>query len=163
VGSKDKKTGSLEHIPAAIAEVPFGEGLGTVGAVAGLGGKTSHSSVEGKGLSAETEYNFIVDEVGLPGLVVWLAFTIRLLALGVKSLRRVPDLEIRIYMAALFASFIALTIEGFSGPTTTSAALGPFFFMFAGLSSYWFLGPGRDVPRDMSFGAPTSTPAAVAA
>jgi hypothetical protein len=163
VGSKDKKTGSLEHIPAAIAEVPFGEGLGTVGAVAGLGGKTSHSTVEGKGLSAETEYNFIVDEVGLPGLVVWVAFTIRLLVLGVKSLRRVPDLEIRIYMAALFASFIALTIEGFSGPTTTSAALGPFFFMFAGLSSYWFLGPGRDVPRDMSFGAPTSTPAAVAA
>ena len=139
--AKDKKTTSLTHIPTLLAAEPFGVGLGTVGAAAGFGGKQTNL-YEGHGVSAETQYNFVADELGLPGLLVWCAFSIRLLVLGLTGLRRIRDIEIRIYLAAMIASFIAMTIMGFEGPTMSSAAFGPFFWAFAGTCAYWFMGPG---------------------
>jgi hypothetical protein len=140
--SKDKKTSSLTHIPKQLEAAPFGVGLGTVGAAAGFGGKQT-SLLEGHGVSAETEYNFLADELGLPGLLLWAGFTVRLLTLGLGGLLRVKDVELRIYLAALLSTLIAFTIIGFSGPTMSSAAFGPFFWFAAGTIAYWFAGPGR--------------------
>ena len=99
--------------------------------------------LEGHNVSSETEYNFVSDELGLPGLLLWVAFSIRLLVLALRRLPRVRDIELRIYLAAVFATFIAFTIMGFSGPTMSSAAFGPFFWSAAGIAAYWFAGPGR--------------------
>jgi hypothetical protein len=140
--NKDKKTTTLTHIPSTIAAAPFGVGLGTVGAAAGFGGKQTEL-VEGHGVSAETQYNFITDELGLPGLVLWVAFTIKLIVLAVRRLRRIPDIELRLYLAAILSTFIAFTLVGLSGPTMAGAAFGPFFWLSAGISAYWFAGPGR--------------------
>ncbi len=140
--SKDKKTSSLGHIPALLETKPFGVGLGTVGAAAGFGGKQTNL-YEGHGVSAETEYNFVADELGIPGLLVWCAFSIRLLILGLTGIRHIRDIELKLYLAAMVASFVALTIMGLGGPTMTSAAFGPFFWAFAGVCSYWLAGPGR--------------------
>jgi hypothetical protein len=142
VSSKDKKTQDLSHIPALLESQPFGVGLGSVGAAAGFGGKQTEL-FEGHGVSSETQYNFVADELGLPGLLLWVAFTIRLLVLALPGLARVPDLEVRLYLAALIASLIASTIMGLSGPTMSSAAFGPFFWFRAGILAYWFAGPGR--------------------
>jgi hypothetical protein len=140
--SKDKKTSSIKHIPALLESKPFGVGLGTVGAAAGFGGKQTNL-YEGHGVSAETEYNAIADELGFPGLLVWCALSIRLLILGLTGLRHVRDIELKIYLAAMLASFAALTIMGFGGPTMSSAAFGPFYWSFAGICAYWLAGPGR--------------------
>jgi hypothetical protein len=140
--SKDTKTTSLTHIPALLEAAPLGVGLATTGAASGFGGK-ENNALEGHGVSAETEYNFVADELGLPGLLLWVAFSIRLLVLALRRLRGVADVELRIYLAAVFATLIAFTIMGFSGPTMSSAAFGPFFWTAAGIAAYWFAGPGR--------------------
>lgn len=139
---KDTKTTSLTHIPTQLAAAPFGVGLGTVGAAAGFGGKQKEL-LEGHGVSAETEYNFLSDELGLPGLLLWVALSVRLITLAFPGLRRIRDFELRLDLTALFSSIIAFTIMGFSGPTMTSAAFGPFFWFTAGVFAYWFAGPGR--------------------
>jgi hypothetical protein len=138
--SKDKKTSSLKHLPAQLEAAPFGVGLATAGAAAGFGGKQTEL-LEGHGVSAETQYNFIADELGLPGLLLWVALSVRLITLGLRRLLRVHDLELRLYLAALLSTLIAMTIMGFAGPTMSSPAFGPFFWATAGAFAYWFLGP----------------------
>jgi hypothetical protein len=137
--SKDTKITDLETIPKQIERAPFGVGLGRVGAAAGFGGIVKEEGLEKHGLSSETQYNFVVDELGLPGLLLWAALTIRLLLLMTPGLRTVEDPEVRIYLAALTATLIAFTLIGFSGPTMSSASFGPFFWGTAGIASYWFL------------------------
>jgi len=144
--TKGSKAGTLEHIPAVIKGAPFGIGLGTVGAAAGFGGHQS-TQIEGKSVSSETEYNFITDELGLPGLVLWVAFAIRLFTLVLPRLRLVRDFELRLYLTAVTATLIAFTLMGLGGPTMTSAAFGPFFWFAAGTLAYWFAGPGWSQTR----------------
>jgi hypothetical protein len=144
--TKGSKTSGLEHIPSVISAAPFGVGLGTVGAAAGFGGQKTEL-LEGKNVSAETEYNVLTDELGLPGLLVWAAFTIRLGMLVLPRLRQVRDFELRLYLTAITATLIAFTIMGFGGPTMTSAAFGPFFWFAAGTLAYWFAGPGWEKAR----------------
>jgi hypothetical protein len=141
-GTNDSKGSALSHIPNTIAAAPFGVGLGTVGAAAGFGGKQT-DLVEGHGVNAETQYNFITDELGLPGLVLWVALTVKLIVLALRRLRRVPDIELRLYLAAIISTFIAFTLMGFAGPTMAAPAFGPFFWLSAGIGAYWFAGPGR--------------------
>jgi hypothetical protein len=153
--SKDTKTSSIAHIPKLLEAAPFGVGLGIVGAAGGFGGRQTEV-FEGHAAGAETEYNFIADEVGLPGLLLWVALTIRVVALVLPRLRRIADVDMRLYLAAMFSAFVAMTIMGFSGPTTGSAAFGPFFWGFLGAVAYWFAGPGWRRGEET---APPSVPA----
>jgi len=141
-GNNDGKVASLSNIPKQIARAPFGAGLGTVGAATGFGGKQTEEGLEVHSVSAETQYNFVTDELGLPGLVLWALLTIRLLTLVLRRLTRIRDVELRVMLAAVFATLIAFTLIGFSGPTMSSAAFGPFFWLSVGIAAYWFVGPG---------------------
>jgi hypothetical protein len=140
--SKDTKTTSLTHIPKQLEAAPFGVGLATAGAASGFGGKRA-DVLEGHGVSAETQYNFVAVELGLPGLILWAAFSVELILIGLRRLRRIPDFELRLYLSALLSALIAMTIMGFSGPTMSSAAFGPFFWFTAGTFAYWFAGVAR--------------------
>jgi hypothetical protein len=136
------KSAAWSLIPHEISVAPFGVGLGTVGAAGGFGGKTTEL-LEGHGVSAETQLNFVTDEIGAPGLVFWFALTITLIVLAVRRLRHVQDIELRIELAGVFAPFVAMVLMGFEGPIMTSAALGPYFWFATGVAGYWFAGPGR--------------------
>ncbi len=139
--STSYKSSAWEHVPHLISVAPFGVGLGSVGPVAGLGGKVTEQ-VEGRAANAETQWNFLVDEVGAPGLVLWVGLAFSVIMLAMRRLRRIPDVEMRIALAAVVAPLIALLLMGFSGPLSTSAALGPFYWFAAGVAAYWFAGPG---------------------
>ena len=125
---------TLGQIPSDIATYPFGGGLATVGAAAGFGG---HSSV---GLSGESQYNYVTVELGLPGLLLWVALTVTVIGLAVGGVRRIADVEVRMALAAVFAAVIAFTLMGFGGPTMSSLPFGPFFWCAVGLAAYWFKG-----------------------
>ncbi len=137
-----QKTNGLLHIPSVIAAQPFGIGLGTVGAAAGFGGAQKTALIEGHGTTAETEYNMLTDELGLPGLLLWIGLTIRLGMLVLPRLRRVRDFELRLYLTGMTATLLAFTLMGFEGPTMASVAFGPFFWFATGTLAYWFAGPG---------------------
>jgi hypothetical protein len=136
------KSSAWTKIPSLLAKAPFGVGLGTVGAAGGFGGRVTEL-VEGHSVSAETQYNFEADEVGLPGLLVWVTLSVYVIVFVARRMRRIGDGELAIALAAVFAPFVALTLEGFSGPFLTSAAAGPYFFFAIGIAAYWFAGPGR--------------------
>jgi FtsH-binding integral membrane protein len=135
------KASSWEKIPAFLEKAPFGVGLGTVGAASGFGGRITEL-VEGHTVSAETQYNFIADELGAPGLLLWLGLSVYVIVLTARRLRHTADGDLAICLAGAMAPFIALTLEGFSGPFTTSAASGPYFWFAIGIAAYWF-GTGR--------------------
>ncbi len=138
----EHKSSAWEKIPEFLGKAPFGVGLGTVGAAGGFGGRVTEL-VEGHTVSAETQYNVVADELGAPGLILWVALTIFVIATVVAGMRGVGDGELAVMLAGAFAPFVALTLEGFSGPFITSTAAGPYFWMAIGIVAYWFAGPGR--------------------
>jgi hypothetical protein len=142
--AKDTKLGEVEHIPHQALVAPFGVGLGTAGAASGFGGKVSEV-LEGHGTGAESQYKFVLDELGIPGLLLWLGLVIRVLTLALPGMRRIGDYELRLYLAAVVAPLIAMAISGVSGAVMSSAALGPFYWFAAGVVAYWFAGPGRSL------------------
>jgi len=135
------KSNAWTKIPKVIAAAPFGVGLGTVGSVGGFGGKIT-DLVEGHTVSSETQYNYVTNELGAPGLILWVSLSLYIIALAVRVLPRVQDDEIAISLAAVFAPFVALFFMGFSGPWYSSAATGPYFWFAIGIAAYWLVGPG---------------------
>jgi hypothetical protein len=155
------KEGELKQIPTEIAVSPFGFGLGTAGAAAGFGG-SSTEDVEGHNVNAETTFNFIVKEVGLPGLVVWIGFILTLITLAFRRVRLIADSELQVYLAAVFAPVFALFFMGFDGPVSQSEWSGPYIWFAGGIAAYWLVGPGwRLAQRRVS--ALARQPSAVAA
>jgi hypothetical protein len=142
VSAKDKKTSELSHLPHQLLVAPLGVGLASVGAAAGFGGRVTEE-FEGHGVGGETQYNFVADELGLPGLVLWLGLLINMLLLAARRLRQIADVELRIDLAGVFAVLVAFLLIGASGPVMGSAAGGPFFWFSAGIAAWWFAGPGR--------------------
>lgn len=135
------KSASWSKIPSFLEKEPFGVGLGTVGAASGFGGRITEL-VEGHTVSAETQYNFIADELGAMGLLLWIGLSVYVIALVAQRIRHTPDSDLAIALAGALAPFVALALEGFSGPFTTSAASGPYFWFAIGIVAYWF-GTGR--------------------
>ena len=125
-----------------VAKYPFGAGLSVAGAGATFGG-SSNVTVNGHKASAESQYNYVALELGLPGLVLWISMSIAVIALVVRRLRRVGDVELRLSIAAIFAAFIAFTIMGFVGATMSNLPFGPFFWFAVGVAAYW-LGGGLE-------------------
>ncbi len=136
-----EKEASIRQIPNDVKNDPFGFGLGVSGAGSSFGGRTT-VTLEGHGFSSETQYNWITDELGAPGLVLWTGLSITVLLLIFKRLRRVADPDIRIALTGVFAAFIAYFCIGFKGPVMESAAAGPFFFFAVGIAAYWLVGEG---------------------
>jgi len=131
------KVEHLTRIPADIAAAPFGAGLATGGSAGGFGGKQK-LELEGQGASTESAYNLVVVELGLPGLLLWVGLSITVLLLAVRGLRHIRDIELRTYLVAVFAAFVAFTAEGFAGPTLAVSPSGAFLWFAAGIASYWF-------------------------
>jgi hypothetical protein len=151
------KESALALVPRYLEAAPFGFGLGIVGSVASLGGKETNQ-LEGHGVSAETQYNFIVTELGAPGLIVWVGVSVYVMGLVALGMRRVRDGDLAFCLAGAFAPFFALFVEGSSGPISDSAAAGPYFWFAIGTAAFWFAGPGRRsrlMQPLRSFGAPT--------
>jgi hypothetical protein len=136
------KSSAYNLIPHELSVAPFGVGLGTVGAVGSFGGHVQNQ-LEGHGVSAETQYNLLADELGAPGLLLWSVLSLYVVAVVVRGLRAIRDGELVLLLAAACAPFAALIISGFSGPFETSSAHGPYFWFAIGITAYWFAGRRR--------------------
>ena len=91
-------------------------------------------------------------ELGLPGLIFWVAISVMLIALAARGLRRIEDVDLRLCLAGVFAAVIAFTIMGFVGPTMSNLPFGPYFWFALGIAAYWFAG-GRRIEASPSLGA----------
>jgi hypothetical protein len=155
--SVNYREGTLAEIPEVIRQYPFGAGLSVVGAGATFGGR-SPVTIDGHAVSAESQYNYVTVELGLPGLLLWCALSISVISLAVSRLRRIGDVELRLYLAAVFATIIAFTVMGLVGPTMSSLPFGPFFWFAVGIAAYWFVEvPRRERAEAALAGYPKST------
>jgi hypothetical protein len=137
-GGKEK---ALAAIPRDIALAPFGVGLGTYGSASGFGGQ-QHVEIEGKAIGGESAYSLEALELGLPGLLLWCGLSLNVLALVLRRLRRVEDVELRTHLVAVAAVFIAFSIDGLAGPTLAVSPAGAYLWFAAGVVAYWLAGPG---------------------
>jgi hypothetical protein len=143
-GGGDAKVKHLNQIPGDLLHEPFGLGLGTAGAVAGFGGKVA-KTIEQEKVSGGSAYNLLAVELGLPGLFLWVGLTISVLVLALTRLKHVVDPELRVYLVAIVAAFVALTVQGFAGPTLAVTPPGAYLWFAPGVLAYWLAGPGREI------------------
>ena len=134
--TRESRGGSLGLLPAYAEQFPLGAGLGQVGPASSFGTRIAGDQP----LSGETEFNFLVVELGIIGLLVFLALQLRLLALSAR-LRRVADPETRLLLAGCAAPLFAIAASWIAGPVSAGTPLSPFFWFVAGVLAFWLARP----------------------
>lgn len=134
------KERNLEAIPEDLVHGPFGFGLGVAGAASGFGGKQK-VEYEGEKITGGSAYSLLMKELGAPGLLLWIGFTLNVILLAGMRMRRVRDMELRTYLLGALVAFISLAVQGLSGPTL-AVTIGAFLWFVPGVIAYWFAGPG---------------------
>jgi hypothetical protein len=133
IGSTIESRGSsLNLLPSYIQEIPLGAGLGRVGP-----GSSYRAVDRTRQLDGESEFNFLVVELGIAGLLVYLALNIRLLALSTQ-LRRVQDPETRLLLAGCAAPLFGLAPIWLAGPVSAGPG-SPYFWFVAGVLAFWLM------------------------
>jgi hypothetical protein len=134
------RSGTWATTPKYIAEIPLGAGIGSVGPAADKAGGQSTTL-----WNAESQFNFLIVEAGVPGLLVFLAFQVALCGAILRGLRRVRDPRTVILMSALAAPLFAYASGWFFGVNTTSTPNAPYLWLAAGVVSWWLAsGPRAD-------------------
>ena len=131
----DSRQGTLAAIPDYASQFPLGAGLGLVGPATGFGREAD----SGAALNGESQFTFLLVEVGVAGMLILLALHGRFLMLGLR-LRRIEDPELRLLLAGCAASMFALAGLWLSGPITATSPSAPFFWFTGGLLVSWLAG-----------------------
>jgi hypothetical protein len=116
---------SLSLIPTYLADYPFGDGLGRVGPAGGFGGDPGDTN-------AENEFNLLITEVGIPGLVIMLTLWLRTLGDGMRLARSTKG-DYGADLAALMAGLTACACIWVAASTTVASPTSPFFWLVAGV------------------------------
>ncbi|MDP8908788.1 MAG: hypothetical protein M3N47_06645 [Chloroflexota bacterium] len=132
----DSRGGSLRLLPTYLKELPLGSGLGQVGPGSSFGTRAARHQP----LSGETQFNFLVVELGIMGLLVFAALHLKLLALSVR-LRTVQDPETRLLLAGFAAPLFAIAAAWITGPVSAGTPISPFFWFAAGVLAFWLMRP----------------------
>ncbi len=135
------KSGALGQLPNDIVNHPFGQGFGSVGPAASISGAPDASRTA----NGESELNFLMVEVGLPGVVVLLAFQLAVISGSARAIRRLADPELRLLLSALLAALIASLVLWFGGPVSAAPPLATYMWFASGVLAYWCFAQ-RDQP-----------------
>jgi hypothetical protein len=125
---------SLGLIPEYLADMPFGGGLASVGPAASL-----VDTPQLQGLDGETEFTFLIVEVGIPGLLVVLGLHFTLLMAAATRIRRTAS-ESRLLLAAVAAPLYGIFAAHFTQSTSATSPFAPYFWFAAGILAYHLFG-----------------------
>jgi hypothetical protein len=129
---------SLNSIPDYFVKTPLGVGIGRSGPAQGLSDNTDIALRTGGVIpNSETEANYLLSELGVPGLLIVLILHVSVVCAAFVSVRRIPDLETRLLIAALAAPLVAMLAAWLSTTTTANTPLSPYFWFAAGGIAYW--------------------------
>jgi hypothetical protein len=135
--ANEQRGSSIVLAPTYAVEYPFGAGLGTVGPAAAF------ARGEERDLNGETEFNFLILELGVLGACVFLGLLATLIARTFRRLRRVRDPDVRASLAALAAPLTGMVVMFFGSAITGVSPGAPYFWAIAGILAYWL-----HLPRD---------------
>jgi hypothetical protein len=136
----DYRKDTVSLIPQYARDFPFGAGLGSVGPAADL------SAVQAD-LNGESEYTFLLVEVGVAGLLTMLALHLHLLVGVLRGLRALPS-ESQLALSAITAGIVAMFLGWFVGTKTASVPDAPYLWFGAGILAFWVLEPYRPLVRE---------------
>ena len=123
----------LSVLPGYLTDYPLGAGLGVAGPAASVSGGPPAAGM----VNAESQLNFLVLELGIPGLLAFLALSLTTLWQAMTRCRRIDDGETRVLLAAVAAPLFALVALWLSGITSTSVPTAPYFWFATGVLAYW--------------------------
>jgi hypothetical protein len=126
---------SLGLIPRTLGRWPLGDGLGTAGPATGTNGAPPQAGIH----DAENEISFLTLETGIPGMALLIGFTVALCVLGFRRVRREPDAETRVLLAATVAPVVGLLVIYFGGAYTPTTPGGPYLWAAGGIVAYWLV------------------------
>lgn len=138
--TQDSRGGSISRIPSYAADHPLGAGLGYVGPAAS---RLPATTLTERGGDGETSFSYFIFELGLPGLLLLVAFNVRLLGGAYASLRRF-DPETRTLVAAVAAGLAGIATMWVSAAPLATSPTAPFFWFAAGGLAFWVSHP--DLP-----------------
>jgi hypothetical protein len=127
---------SIARIPQYWVKYPLGAGLGVSGPAAMVVGNGPQNAGL---LDSENEFNFATTELGVPGMIAIVGFTVAVFLLALRRCRDEPDPEVRVLVAAAIAPIAGMiVVYGVSAMTPTTPA-GPYLWAAGGLASYWLI------------------------
>jgi hypothetical protein len=129
--ASEQRGSSIVLAPTYAVHYPFGAGLGTVGPAAAF------ARGEKRGLDGETEFNFLVVELGVIGACVLLGLFAALILRTFRRLRKIGDPDVRASLAALAAPLTGMVVMFFSSAITPISPASPYFWAIAGVLAYW--------------------------
>jgi hypothetical protein len=130
----DYRGGVFAAIPEYATSFPLGKGLGRVGPAAGFGVTFDKAHA----LNGESQFTFLLVELGVAGLLIFGALQLRLLVLAPR-LRRIEDREARLLLAGCAAPLFALAASWIAGPISATSPSAPYLWFTAGILAFWLL------------------------
>jgi hypothetical protein len=131
------KRGTLSFVPEIAAQHPFGQGIGALGPASSIAGAPESS----RHVSGESEFNFLLVEVGVPGVAVLLFFQLTVIGGSIGMLRHESDAELRLLLSALVATLVAILFLWFGGPVSAAPPLACYMWLASGTLAYWCFDP----------------------
>lgn len=129
----DSRRAAIEVFPEYVRRFPLGTGLGNVGP----GGSFKTEQVTGRNLNGEGQLNYLVIELGIPGLLIMNGLLVYFIYLSGWRIKRLTDDTARVLLAGFGASMIGMVGFWLTGITTAGPPLGPFFFFVGGALVWW--------------------------
>jgi O-antigen/teichoic acid export membrane protein len=133
------RSGTWSLLPQYVRDIPFGAGLGTVGPAATKAGGVLTT------WNAESEFNFLIVEGGVPALLAFLAFQVALFRMIFIGLRRERDPEAALLIAGVAAALFGWAAAAFFGTTTAEPPDAAMLWLAAGVLSWWLVTRHREL------------------
>jgi hypothetical protein len=127
---------SIARIPQYWVKYPLGAGLGVAGPAAMVVG---HGPADARQLDSENEFNFATTELGVPGMIAIVGFTIAVFLLALRRGREEPDPEVRVLVAAVVAPIAGMIVVYSVSAMTPTTPAGPYLWAAGGIASYWLV------------------------
>jgi hypothetical protein len=121
---------SLALLPGYASRFPLGAGLGTLGSASQL------RAPDNRELSGETNFNYLLLELGIPGLLLAIALLVLVLGKLAGAARAAADRDAGLLLAALTAGLAGLATMWFASSVSATPFAG-FFWVAAGVAAYW--------------------------
>ncbi|MGA2758543.1 MAG: hypothetical protein ABSF58_14445 [Solirubrobacteraceae bacterium] len=127
------RSGTLSVIPTYLVDYPLGDGIGSTGPAGG----STVGGLDASSLNAESEPNFLIIEVGIPGLLTMFALMFSAIGMGVR-LRALADRRLQFALAAITAVLISFVASWIVGVDTANSPTSPFMWLAFGTLAYWY-------------------------
>jgi hypothetical protein len=134
---------TLALVPEYASRFPLGKGLGQVGPATGFATKFDPANA----VNGESQFTFLLVELGVAGLLIFGALQVRLLTLATR-LRRIGDPRLRLLLAGCIAPMFAVAVSWIAGPVSATSPTAPYFWFTAGILAFWLV--ERDAGRGSS-------------